>query len=511
MDRLAQLIADHARRIVRCRYAALAVFDEKRRIRSLITSGIAKDVSDQIRALPQGKGLLGLVFDSDKPLLVEDLASHPAAIGFPQGHPPMKSFLGVPIMYRGKSLGILYVTDKTRGHRFTQTDAQLLTVFAAQAGTALENAQLFGRAEHQGLESGQDRISMETIINSMAEGIYTLDSSLRITRVNRYAAQMVDMQVDQLLGRKCCDVFHFTTPSGAPLCQTACPAHQAMASEKPGYVMEARLRVDEDREIPVAILAAAIHNEAGEVVGVVETCRDISERKEVDDLRDSIISHVSHELRTPLSHIKGFASSLLQPDVEWDDETRNDFVRTIDREADRLSRLVTDLLDMSRLESGRSVMNPEAIEPARMVQSTIDRVAAFFQQHVIETDITSDMPLVAVDAGQAERVLENLLENAAKYSAAGSRIVVSAQVESSYLRIGVHDQGVGVPDGEHERIFEKFVRLEQDRAFRSPGTGLGLSICKAIVEAHGGRIWLESNTGGGSIFYFTLPLSLGRP
>jgi len=510
LDRLLQHIADHAHRIVGCRYAALVVFDDRSHIQTLIASGMDDGSRKQIGVLPQSKGLLGTIPDADKPLFVEDVSKHPAAVGFPPGHPIMKTLLGVPIRYQGKTMGSLYLADKEDGQHFTQADAQVLAMFAVQAGIALENARLFTRVEHQRQEATQERLSLETILNSMAEGIYTLDPSLRITRVNPFVARLVGRQAHQVLGRQCREVFHYTTPSGAPLCETTCPARQAMASGKPGYVMEARLRVAGNREIPVAILAAAIHNDAGEVVGAVETCRDISERKEVDELRDSIISHVSHELRTPLSHIKGFASSLLQPDVKWDDETRLDFIRTIDKEADRLSRLVSDLLDMSRLESGRVTMSPEAVEPVQMIQVAIERTATFLQEHIVETDLPSDLPHVAVDASQTERVLRNLLENSAKYSPVGSQITVSARVEDAYLRIGVYDQGIGVPEGERERIFEKFVRLEQVHAFRSPGTGLGLSICKAVVEAHGGRIWMEDNPGGGSIFCLTLPLALGR-
>ncbi|MBI4198587.1 MAG: GAF domain-containing protein [Chloroflexi bacterium] len=511
-DRLLQLIVDRARSLVGCQYAALSVIDEHRRITSFVTSGIDKKARGNIGDLPVGKGILGLILDTNEPLRLDDASQHPAAAGFPPGHPVMKTFLGIAIRYAGKTFGNLYLTEKDGGQPFSEVDAQLVRMFAAQVGIALENARLFAETTRQRTEAIQEHLSLEAILNSMAEGIYTLDADWRITRVNPYAARVLGKQPQEVMGLRCWEVFQYQTLNGRSLCQTSCPARQAIAAERSGYVMEAILPV-QDRNVPVALLADTIRDSQGRVVGVVETVRDISVRKEADEIRDSIVSLVSHELRTPLSHIKGFSSSLLQPDVQWDEETKADFIRSIDREADRLSRLVSDLLDMSRLDSGRTFMRPEPVDAAGLVQSAIERTASFLRDHIVEVEMPSKLPRMAADPSQTERVLENLLENAAKYSFAGSQITVTARADGAYMLLGVHDQGIGIPDEDKERVFERFVRLEQNRAFRSPGTGLGLSICKSIVEAHGGRIWVEDNEdggGNGSSFYLTLPLAMGR-
>ncbi|MBI4310900.1 MAG: GAF domain-containing protein [Chloroflexi bacterium] len=509
-DRLLQLIVDRARSLVGCRYAALSVIDENRRIRSFITSGMDEDERKKLGSPPIGQGILGLILDSNEPLRLDNIAGHPASAGFPTGHPVMKTFLGISIRYAGKTFGNLYLTEKNGGLPFSEVDAQLVRMFAAQASIALENARLFADAEEQRKKVIQEHLSLEAVLNSMAEGIYTLDADWRITRINPHAAQMIGKKPGDLVGMRCWEAFAYQTTNGGSICQTSCPARQAIVAEKSGYVMEAVLPLSE-RNIPVALLADTIRDKDGRVMGIVESVRDISQRKEVDELRDSIISLVSHELRTPLSHIKGFSSSLLQPDVQWDEDTKADFIRSIDREADRLSRLVSDLLDMSRLESGRTVMRPEPVEANGLVQSAVERTAGALRDHVVEIAVPKSLPRIAVDPSQTERVLENLLENAAKYSPHGTQITVTAGVESGYLLLGVQDQGIGIPAKDRERIFQKFVRLEQDKAFRSPGTGLGLSICKSIVEAHGGRIWVEENEGGrGSIFYVTLPLAMGR-
>lgn len=510
VERLLQLIVDRARSLVGCQYAALSVIDEHRRITSFVTSGIDQKARANIGDPPVGKGILGLILDTNEPLRLDNVSHHPAAAGFPPGHPVMKTFLGIAIRYASKTFGNLYLTEKYGGQPFSEVDAQLVRMFAAQAGIALENARLFAETARQRAEAIQEHLSLEAILNSMAEGIYTLDADWRITRVNPYAARIVSKRPQEIMGLRCWDVFQYQTLNGRSLCQTSCPARQAIAAEKSGYIMEAILPVH-DRNVPVALLADTIRDDQGKLVGVVETVRDISMRKEVEEIRDNIVSLVSHELRTPLSHIKGFSSSLLQPDVQWDEETKADFIRSIDREADRLSRLVSDLLDMSRLDSGRTVMRPEPVDAAGLVQSAIERTVSFLRDHIVKVEVPSKLPRMAADPSQTERVLENLLENAAKYSLPGSQITVTARADGAYMLLGVHDQGIGIPDNDKERVFEKFVRLEQNKAFRSPGTGLGLSICKSIVEAHGGHIWVEDNRGeeSGSSFYLTLPLAMG--
>ena len=508
VDKLLQLIVDRARSLVGCQFAALSVIDDHHRITSFVTSGISDEARATIGHLPVGKGILGIILDANEPLRLDNLAKHPASAGFPSNHPHMSTFLGVGIRYAGKTFGNLYLTEKNDGLPFTDVDAQLVRMFAAQASVALENARLIAEVERQRRGAEEERSSLEAVLNSMAEGIYTLDADWRITRVNPHAAQLVGKTAREVVGKRCWEVFGYRTQNGGSLCDTACPARQAIAAEQSGYVMEATLKTG-DRQIPVALLADTIRDGKGQVLGVVETVRDITQRKEVEEIRDSIVSLVSHELRTPLSHIKGFSSSLLQTDVQWDEETKADFIKSIDQEADRLSRLVSDLLDMSRLESGRTVMRPEPVDAAGLIQTAMERTASFLRDHTIEVDVPKNLPRVAVDPNHTERVLENLLENAAKYSPAGTRIHISARKDPAYLRLGVHDQGVGIPDKDKERVFEKFVRLEQGKAFRSPGTGLGLSICKSIVESHGGRIWAEDNGKRGTIFYFTLPLARG--
>jgi K+-sensing histidine kinase KdpD len=226
-------------------------------------------------------------------------------------------------------------------------------------------------------------------------------------------------------------------------------------------------------------------------------------------VRDEFLASTSHELRTPLTHIKGFVSTLRQTDVEWDEETRADLLAAVERETDRLATLIGDLLDMSRIESGG--LEPgerQPASPAALVDGGLDRVRGLLRDRPVVVDVPPHLPLIDADVPQIERVVANLVENAAKYSVADGAIRVAAGMVDSELELCVEDDGPGIPEEDRERIFDKFYRVSNRHRFTVPGTGLGLAICRGIVEAHGGRIWAENNERGGARFIVRLPVSV---
>ncbi len=229
-----------------------------------------------------------------------------------------------------------------------------------------------------------------------------------------------------------------------------------------------------------------------------------------DALRLALLSSVSHDLRTPLSSIKAAATSLLQQDVQWDDETRRGFALTIERQTDRLNRLVGNLLDMSRIEGGVLKPEKEWYPIAELIHDVLGHMQPILQGRIVHTSLPDDLPPVQLDYLQIDQVLSNLIENAAYYTPAEQPIEISAQVEGQEMMITVADHGPGIPQAEREHIFDKFFRvLRAQRNVPRTGSGLGLAVCRGLVEAHGGRIWVEDRKGGGAIFRFTLPL--GKP
>ena len=229
-----------------------------------------------------------------------------------------------------------------------------------------------------------------------------------------------------------------------------------------------------------------------------------------DELRAALLSSVSHDLRTPLASIKAAASSLLQEDVQWDEETKRSFARSIEREADRLNRLVGNLLDMSRIEGGAIKPEKELYMLPELIQDVLGRLKPLLQGRNVQTQMPADLPPVELDYMQIGQVLTNLIENAVRYTPKDSPIVVSARCEGSFIVINVADRGPGIPTGDLDRVFDKFYRVlvgEQPTGHPT-GSGLGLAVCKGLVEAHGGRIWAEPRKGGGVVFSVSLPTGI---
>jgi two-component system sensor histidine kinase KdpD len=222
-----------------------------------------------------------------------------------------------------------------------------------------------------------------------------------------------------------------------------------------------------------------------------------------DELKSALLSAVSHDLRTPLASIKTSVTGLLQEDIHWPPDEERDLLMAIDEETDRLTRIVGNLLDLTRIEAG--VLRPQLAwnDIEELVAETVERARASIRHHPIAVEIAAGMPPARFDYVQVAQVLMNLLENAAKYAPEGSGITVTARSTPGAIEVSVADRGCGIPPGEEERIFDTFYRLPQHP--HAAGAGVGLSICRGIVTAHGGRIWVEPREGGGSIFRFSLP------
>lgn len=224
-----------------------------------------------------------------------------------------------------------------------------------------------------------------------------------------------------------------------------------------------------------------------------------------DELKSALLSAVSHDLRTPLASIKASATSLLQPGISWSDEDRHELLTAIDEEVDRMNGLISNLLDLSRIEAGAMRLDLAWCEPNDLVQTAIEHTGTLLAGHTVEVDVPADLPVVQVDYVKVVRVLVNLLQNAAKYSPAESTITIVARATTAGLEVSVSDEGIGINPVHLDRIFDKFYRVEDPR--RPLGAGVGLAICKGYVEAHNGRIWAEARVNGGSVLRFTLPLT----
>ncbi|HLG71708.1 MAG TPA: PAS domain S-box protein [Chloroflexota bacterium] len=360
--------------------------------------------------------------------------------------------------------------------------------------------------ERKRLEREREELlaSVTYVLDGVSDAVVALDTQGRVIRVNPAACELLGCAHDQLVGRAAHDVFRWEDEAGRLLDEDEYVFQQSLASGHLASANNRYFRKPDGARIPVAVNSAPVVTKDRGVEMVVQVIRDISREREIEELKNQIISLVSHELRTPIGHIKGFSSSLLDPEVKWDADTQLDFITEIDREADRLSALVRDLLDMSKIESGTAMGEKVEVSPAAVTRQAMKDVENATAQHHVINEVREDLPDVLGDSGQLERVIGNLIENAAKYSPPETTITIHAEPDHGNVRWSVTDQGPGIPIEYRQRIFEKFVRVRTGPS-RIPGTGLGLPICKGIVEAHGGRLWLESPSEGGSRFLFTIP------
>ena len=267
-------------------------------------------------------------------------------------------------------------------------------------------------------------------------------------------------------------------------------------------------RLDDPDERQLLHTIAGLVGSALERTELAEEARRASLRIETEQLRNALLSSVSHDLRTPLGVVTGATSALLDEDAPVSDSSRRELLQTVHEEALRLNRLVRNLLDMTRLEAGALKVQKDLQPLEEVVGSALDRMETHLRGRLVRATIPADLPLVAFDAILIEQVLINLLENATKYSPAGTEIDVSARARDAEVEVDVSDRGRGVAEQDAERVFDKFYRVREGEG---GGVGLGLTICRGIVNAHGGRIWVDERPGGGSVFRFTLPLDAADP
>jgi signal transduction histidine kinase len=242
----------------------------------------------------------------------------------------------------------------------------------------------------------------------------------------------------------------------------------------------------------------------GILINVVATVRDITHFREAEELKSTFISVISHELKTPVALIKGYVGTLRREDATWERDVIDDSLAVIEEEADRLTELIENLLDATRLQNGTLSLNRSDVA----LEKTAERIAARFRtqvtRHTIEVDFPTEFPVILCDENRIEQVFYNLLSNAVKYSPAGGEIRISGQVHPQHVIVCVNDEGPGIAAGDIPHIFDRFYRADE-ASRRTKGAGLGLFLSRAVIEAHGGRIWVDPQPGQGARICFSLP------
>ena len=502
LDTVLQGVIDGARSLTRARYGALVAFGASGGIETLMTSGITAEERPRFGDLPKGLGLLQYLNEIEGPLRLADIGTHPRSVGFPEGHPPMKTFLGTPVLHLGERLGNIYLTEKEGGREFSLEDQETLVMFASEAGMAIANARRY-RDEHRA------RADLEALVNISPVGVLVFDAKTGdLVLLNQESRRIV--HGFRAPGRSQADILStltFRRPDGREIPLDQMPTQRALKSGETVRAEEIIVQLPDGLAITTVVNAAPIFSDVGEIVSVVATVQDMTPLEDLERLRAEFLGMVSHELRTPLTTIKGSAATLLTASSTLSPAEMGDFFRIIDEQADHMRGLISDLLDVTRIEAGSLSVTPEPTVVAALVDQAREAFLRGGARNSIEVDLPPDLPRIGADRQRIMQVLTNLLSNASKYSPDQSAIRVSASVEDVYVAISVSDEGRGVSAERLPHLFRMYSRIDSEDLGRHPaGEGLGLAICKGIVEAHGGRIRAESEGPGlGTRFTFTVP------
>jgi K+-sensing histidine kinase KdpD len=510
-----EIISRLARNITNSDTVTLYLYDRgSEQFVRVSTQGYPIGQSDATIVRPQG--LTRAIVETNRPVLVEDTQTYPG-INPAVIQSGIRSIIGVPIISRGEVLGVLYVNHR-QPHAYTENDVRVVSALANQAGATIANVSLFSQ-----VSEARDRL--EAIINSTKEGILVLDNAHRVVIANAQMERFVELRRQQLVG---CTVDELMqNHPGSMMNLLGFSANQLrdwvmrldthpmevlrtfqtpVSSEAPGAAAAARF---------TELFSTPVLDETQQVIGRLLVFRDITEEKELEQTREDLIGMMVHDLRSPLTAVLSGLEMIQEFALgEIGDPLAVQAAEVAKRSCENMLILVNSLLDISRLESGRMPLERAPAPFAPLVRSAITHLSplAVEKDVLIETDLPPDLPLVEMDNEKIGRVLINLLDNALKFTPIGERVILRARQQNGdrgdVVLCSVSDAGPGIPAEYHEKIFDRFAQVRGQAVPRGRrGTGLGLAFCKLAVEAHGGRIWVESESGRGSTFFFTLPVA----
>jgi signal transduction histidine kinase len=483
LTRLLQEVADDAAYILGgARCCVILENDGVGRVRAVsrtIYKGRSASLSSEVLAwLSERDGSVRLADTSRRPRL--GLAS--------QG---ILSLMGVPLNEAGETRGWLCALHPTT-NAFGDEDERLLRFFAQQAAIAIKNIQLYQHLQSQAAD-------MEAILQGIGDGLVVVDPELRLVMANPTARELLSLGRDLTAGA--------SLPDDSPLMTLLAQGHDESC-----FTGEIRLPKGEGEPLICQATISCIEAPDGQLEGLVAVLRDITEQREQERLKSTLLSVVSHELRTPLHSISGFVDIILMGKTGPLTDVQRDFLTTVRKQSAQLQNIINDLLEFSRLEYGQIKLTTEPVHIAEITRHVLQKLAVLAQEQgvALEKDMPGDLPAIEGDSVRLEQVLTNLVDNALKFTPRHGSITVGAADRGQEVEIWVQDTGVGITAEDQERIFEKFFQVDQGGRIPRKGAGLGLTICKHIVEQHQGHIWVESHTGQGSTFHLTLPKQLAE-
>jgi PAS domain S-box-containing protein len=512
-------------------------------------SGDGLDVAEQ--RLPAASTLALAVLGGGQARWLNDLGAMPGIATPRPAAGSIRAVLSAPLRSEGRTIGVLeayggeraafgpeeagllsafadatsIALDKTRAHeeiqrlldavqaREVELTAQNDELVAQAEQIQAQNEELASReAEFARLyESSQRQAAqMRAIIDATGDAIMVVDAHQHVSAVNPAFESLTGYTAADLTGHPCQFLLQAAKEDGQFLCASTCPFLHEKGDVLPA--VDATVMTRDGRQVWVNVVYGPIYDVNGRPAAVVHAIRDISARRELERQKDEFLSTVAHDLKSPLTSIKGFAQLLRRRVAQRGgarDETQG--LEVIENQTDRVADMVNHLLDLTRIQMGRLEIRHEPVALTQLAQRVVAQLQITTSGHELSVEAGKDDEVVGLwDAGYVERVLRNLVDNAVKYSPEGGKVTVLVQRTGGEALVAVRDEGIGIDKESLGKVFERYFRSPDAR--RGPqGLGLGLYVTKSLVEAHGGRIWVESALGWGSTFYFTLPLDRTSP
>ena len=462
-----------------------------------------------------GEGLAGWVVQRREAVLVNDLHQDPRWVRSTVAGQDHRSAITVPMMVGEDVIGVLMVFQRAPNF-FSAEMLNLVKAIAGQVAVAINNAHLYelirDQAERLGVmlrKEQEDASRSQAILEAVADGVLVTGSDNRITFVNSSTEGILGVTDSRLLGNSLDKIGGLFGMAATAWAETIRRWSEDPSLYQAGDSYAEQVELENERIALVHLAPVILQND---FLGTVSIIRDITHEVEVDRLKSEFVATVSHELRTPMTAIKGYVDILTMGAAGALNENQMHFLEVVRNNIERLNTLVSDLLDISRIEAGRITLNPQSVDIHGIAEDVIAEVLHRSQNEskpmALSLEAPKELPPVLVDGDRVRQILGNLVNNAFNYTPQNGTILVNIHQENGEVQVDVQDNGVGIAPEDQDRIFDRFFRGENPLVLATPGTGLGLPIVRQLVEMHNGRIWMTSTgvPGDGSTFSFTLPI-----
>jgi len=478
----------------------ITLFDHKEKLLKAVEPAFNL-ASPQVRDLRMrsDEGITGKAFCKGVPVLLNQVDEETNKILSRAKIFSIESILAAPLKVKSQTLGVIHIFSKNK-ENFQQDDLRLFSILSSQAAVVVNSSYIYR-------EISEERKKDNALLASIGEGVLAVDIDQKIILLNPAGEQITGYLQEELLGKTIYEAFELKNNKNQIISEERSPITKVMTTGKSELLSEIVLKKRDGESFPARFSVAATLDVNDKIIGAIVVFADITHEKEVEQLKQELISIATHELRTPITGIKGYLDMILAGDTGGVNPETKEIMQEMAGINQRLADLVDDLLNVGRIEQGRIEVKPVSMDISKSIAEVVKEMSIQAKEKKLELIFgKEDAIFVKADPDRVRQILVNLIGNAIKYTLAG-KVEVSLEEKGHFVFIHVKDTGLGMSKDAQKNLFQKFYRVKTEKTRQITGTGLGLWICKQIVEMMGGRIWVESQENKGSVFSFSLPIA----